>query len=257
MKPKVRMIVTDLDGTFLRTDKTVSAKTVEIIEKCREEGIKIVFATGRGGSADRIVPSCLFDGKITMNGAVGRVGDKVIHSFLIPCLTARSFLVACNEYGIKITSEINGMHYSNFVVSDFWPSLTNYKVVDFMSHEMDAEKIYSPNPTYEEMQFIKQHLPESLYSVATADITGDLLQIMHKGATKSQAVAALAAFWDIASSEIVAFGDELNDVDMLKYAGVGVAMGNALEEVKAISNTSCLTNDDDGVAKWIEGNIIL
>jgi len=79
---------------------------------------------------------------------------------------------------------------------------------------------------------------------------------MHKDATKSKAAASLVQFWDIASSEILAFGDDLNDIDMLSYAGIGVAMGNALDEVKAAANYICLSNDEDGVAHWIEEFIL-
>jgi hypothetical protein len=76
--------------------------------------------------------------------------------------------------------------------------------------------------------------------------------IMHREAKKSKAVAALADNWGIRRSEIVAFGDDLNDVDMLKHCGVSVAMGNAVDEVKGIAAYICDTNENDGVAKWIE-----
>jgi hydroxymethylpyrimidine pyrophosphatase-like HAD family hydrolase len=53
----------------------------------------------------------------------------------------------------------------------------------------------------------------------------------------------------------VAFGDDLNDIDMLNHAGVSVAMGNALDEVKAVADYVCDTNDNDGLAKWLEENV--
>ena len=251
----IKMIVTDLDGTLLRTDKSISNYTKNVLNKCRESGIKVVYATGRGGSAERVAPSSLFDGRIIMNGAIGKIGGTIVYSRLIPYQTARPLLTACSESGINITSEISGMHYSNFVVTDFWPQLTNFQIVDFSQHEMDAEKIYSPNPIPKNKLFIEQLIPEGLYSLVTADGTGTLLQIMHKDATKAKAVSELALLWDIAPSGIVAFGDDLNDIDMLSYAGVGVAMGNALDEVKAVSNFICSNNDDDGLAKWVMQHI--
>ena len=252
----IKMIVTDLDGTLLKTDKTISEYTKTILRKCRNLGVKVVYATGRGGSAQRVAPSEFFDGKITMNGAVAKVGDDIVYSRLIPYQTARPILLACDERQIRITSEVNGMHYSNFTVTDFWPRLTNFQVVDFAQHEMDAEKLYSPAPTPEEIAFIERHLPEELWSVMTHDITGNLLQIMHKDATKARAVSELAKLWGISPSEIVAFGDELNDADLLAYAGIGVAMGNALDEIKAAAGYICGTNDNDGVTKWLEENVL-
>ena len=80
--------------------------------------------------------------------------------------------------------------------------------------------------------------------------------ISHKEAVKSKAVAALAEFWGISQEEILFFGDDLIDIDILKYCGVGVAMGNALDEVKEAADYVCGINNNDGAAKWIEENIL-
>lgn len=256
MKHNVKMIVTDLDGTLLRTDKTISEHTKTILNRCCKTGIKIAYVTGRGGSAERVAPNEIFDGRISMNGAIGKIKNYIIYDRLIPYEKARPILTDCNSRGMKITSEISGMHYSNFVVSDIWPQIKNYEIVDFTQHDMNAEKIYTPNPTPDDKLFIEQRLPDDLYFVVTADGAGYLGQIMHKDATKAKAVSALAQHWGISQSEIVVFGDDLNDIDMLTYAGIGVAMGNALDKVKEVSDCVCLRNDDDGVARWIEENIL-
>ena len=255
MKYPVKMIVADLDGTLLRTDKTISDHTKSILTQCRESGIKVVYATGRGGSADQVAPAELFDGRITMNGAIAKSGDTIIHDSLIPCRIARPLLMACDKRGIKITSEVSGMHYSNFDVSELWSYITNFQIVDFSVHELDAEKIYTPNPTTEDKLFIEQNLPGELYFVETADINGYLGQIMHVNATKAKAVAALAKHWRISQSDIVAFGDDLNDIDLLSSVGIGVAMGNAHADVKASVAFKCLSNDADGLAEWIASNV--
>ena len=83
-----------------------------------------------------------------------------------------------------------------------------------------------------------------------------LAMIMNKDATKSKAVAALAAHWGITKSEIAAFGDDLNDIDLLNHVGISVAMANALNDVKAAADHLCDTNDNDGVAKWLEENLL-
>jgi len=252
----VKMIVTDLDGTLLRTDKTISEYTKAVLSQCRKAGIKIVYATGRGGSAKIVAPSVYFDGRITMNGAIAKAGETLVYDCLIPHSTARPILVACDKRGIKITSEINDMHYSNFAVSDLWPNMHNYEIVDFSQHDKDAEKIYTPNPTQEDISFIEKLLPDNLYLVVTADGNGFLGQIMHRNATKAKATAALARYWDISKSEVVAFGDDYNDIDLVYFVGIGVAMGNAVDEVKTIAGYICLDNDEDGLAKWIEEHVL-
>ena len=104
-----------------------------------------------------------------MNGAIAKIGDDVVYNRLILNLTARPILVACAQRGIKITSKMAGMHYSNFSVSDFWSELTNFVITDFSQHELDTEKIYSSAPTPEEKLFIENLIPDSLYSVMTHD----------------------------------------------------------------------------------------
>jgi len=249
-----KMIVADLDETLLRSDKSVSLYTRSILTKCRELGIKVVYATGRGGSADRVVPAELFDGRITMNGAVIRVDEVIIHNTLIPYKVARPILMACDKYGLKTASEISGMHYSNFITSDEWPNIKNYEIVDFSRHEIDAEKLYAIVKNSDDINFIKNHIPNSLYVTVSKDM---LAQIMHIDATKSKAIAKLAGFWDIRQSEIIAFGDDLNDIDMLSYAGIGIAMENAHNEVKAVADQICLNNNENGVAEWIKENILV
>ena len=251
----IKLIATDLDGTLLRSDKTISAYTVSILEKCRKKGIKLVYATGRGQTAAKLTNGVDFDGKITMNGAVGKIGDEVVYSRLIPSETLRPILVNLDKMGINVAAQVDGKDYSNFVTTDFWHWVENYKITDFSRHSLDAEKVYCPKTTPEQRTFIKKMLPENLYTVVTADTTGPFLQIMHKEASKSKAIAALADVWGIKSEEVAAFGDDLNDIDMLLFAGIGVAMGGALDEVKAVADYVCGENEDDGVACWIEEKI--
>ena len=253
--PTIKMIVTDLDGTLLREDKSISAYTKDVISKCRTAGIKLAFATGRG-TAFKVAPKELFDGRVTNNGAIARVGEAIIHDKRIPFQTARPILTACNERGIKIVSHTVGMHYSNFPVTDLWPWITEFQIVDFAKHDVDAEKLFTPDCSIESKKFIEHLIPSELYTVVTSDITGDLLQIMHKEATKGKAVLALGRHWNIQPSEIATFGNDLNDIDMLSSVGFGVAMENALDEVKAAAKYVCHSNEEDGVAKWISENVL-
>jgi len=252
----IKMIVTDLDGTLLRGDKTVSKYTWETLRKCRLKGLKVAYATGRGGSAQHLAPSEMFDGRITMNGAIGKIGEDTVYNRLIPHQVARPILIACHRRGMAITSSITGMHYSGSAITGGWSHIPNYEIVDFMHHNIDAEKICISNPTPDDREFIEQLLPESLYFVVTADYESNTLgQIMHKEATKSKAVLELARIWGINQSEIVVFGDDFNDIDMLQNCGIAVAMANAIPEVKAVADHICQSNDDDGVAKWLEENV--
>ena len=253
MKYPIKLLVFDLDGTLLKTDKTISEFTLNTLGRCRQSGIKLAYATARGGSAGKFVPVELFDGKVVMSGALASIGDELVYKRLIPHEIARPLLMACDRKGIKIASEISGMHYSNFVVSELWDYINNYEIVDFSRHTIDAEKLYAVAYNKDDLAFIEKNLSTELYLTVSRD---GLVMIMHRDATKSKAIAALAEEWGILQSEIAVFGDDLNDIDMLRYAGFGVAMGNALSEVKAAADCICQGNDEDGVAEWILSNLL-
>jgi hypothetical protein len=254
----IEMIVTDLDGTLLRTDKTISEYTKSVLKRCRELGIKVVFATARGGSGERLVPKSLVDGKIRMNGAIAKIDDEVVYDCKIPYQLVRPLLMDCDERGLKIVAESCGEIYSIHHVNEhmYRASKNEHKIlVDLSQHEIDSEKIFMEDLTPDDEAFIASRIPDDLYFLMAREGNG-FGMIMHKNATKAKAVAALANIWGIEKTDIVAFGDDLNDMDLLAFAGISVAMGNALDKVKSIANHICDTNDNDGVARWLEENLL-
>lgn len=212
------MIVTDLDCTLLRDDKTISGRTQDVLRHCRDAGIKIVYATGRGCSAARIVPAGLFDGRIVNNGACAMDGDGIVYDRPVPGPPARALQKACEERGLEAVVNANN------------------------------GKLYVEGCGPEDAAFIRARLPEELHMYMSND---GVAMVMHRDAAKAKAVAELARHWGIAREEIAAFGDDLNDVDMLAYAGIGVAVGNALDEVKAAADDICGSNEEDGPAGWL------
>ena len=253
MKHTIKMIVTDLDGTLLRSDSSISEYTKAVFKRCQDFGIKIAYATGRGGGIEHVAPASLFDATVTSNGVTAQIGSELVYNRPIPYLAARPILIACGERALKCGAHTSDMHYAAFPLSDIWPSFKNFEVVDFSTFEHDVQKIWVYNATADDIAFINSQLSDELYMVMAMD---SYAMIMHKDATKAKATAELASVWGIAAHEIAAFGDDLNDVDMLSYAGVAVAMGNALPEVKAVSDHICLSNDEDGLAKWLEEHIL-
>jgi len=253
MYTSIKMIVTDLDGTLLRDDKTVSKLSKETLHRCREFGTKIVFATGRGRSGEHIVPLEYFDGQIVNNGALAYAGNSLVYNRLIQCEMARPLLIACNQRGLKTAAQLNNVHYSNFDVIKEWSQFREYELVDFSLYDKETEKIYSLINSQEDTAFINSILPNDLYMTVSRE---GMAMIMHKDATKSAAATALAQYWGISQSEIVAFGDDVNDIDLLTSVGIGIAMGNALSEVKAAADFVCLSNEEDGLAKWLMSSFI-
>ncbi len=113
---------------------------------------------------------------------------------------------------------------------------------------MTADKIIIETDTLEKMAGYRPYLPESLY-LELSEHT--IAMIMHRQATKRQAVRLLAERHGFGMEEVIAFGDDYNDIDLLRGCGCGVAVGNALEVVKEAADEVCETNENDGVARWL------
>jgi len=249
----IKMIVLDLDGTLLRDDKSVSEYTIDTLKKCREKGIKVIFATVRS-TTDNVAPPEWFDGCVKKSGAVAYDGSQLVYKRVMPIDDVRSLLLACSQAGIKTVAQncYDSVHYANFNVTETWSYIADYKKVDFTEIDFDVAKIYAVAETLEDLRLIENNLPKNSYMFTSRD---NITFVSHEEAVKSKATAALAEHWGIKPSEVVAFGDDLIDIDILEWSGVGVAMNNALDEVKAVADFICDTNENDGVAKWIENAI--
>jgi len=255
-KMEIKMIAVDLDDTLLRDDKTISDRTKAALDKCRDKGIKLIFATGRGQSAQTFLPSGFFDGCVKMNGAVAYAGDLLVYEKLVSTAHARDLLLAADRTEVQIVVEKDGWHYANFDVISIWGLgwLTGYEISDFKTLDISADKIYALPKSDLEIELLKSHLPEGLYLITAR--TNNFTMILHKDANKARGIAALAAHWGFTIDNVVAFGDDTNDLEMLQYCGIGIAMGNAIDEVKSVADNVCDTNENDGIAKWLEEHVL-
>jgi len=244
----IRMIVTDLDGTLLHENKTVSLHTVSVLKKCREKGIKVAYATGRGASADTLTLPVIFDGRVYVNGALAYAGEEKVYSKLIPIALVRDMLIAAYDAGICIAAESGGRHYANFDPNETWPWVGEYVKTDFRQLDIEVEKVYALINRPEVLDLMQEYLPDGLYLCSARD---HVAMVMHEEARKAKAVAALAAYWGIPCENVVAFGDDVNDLDLLEYCGWAVVMGNGMDEAKAVADELCRDNDEDGVAQWL------
>jgi len=252
----IKMIVTDLDRTLLHSDKSISEYTAMILRQCQERGIKVVFATARPKrTVNHFLDSIPADAVILHNGAVIYIGDECYSNYGIESATARNLLLAINRDWPETTLsvEIDDVFYANFDVSTIWNN-TQAIHTDFTDlPDKPADKIIVGVSSMSDIQRFSKYLPAHLY-IEMND--GKLGLIMNRGAAKQNAVRILADYYSFDMSETVAFGDDYNDLQMLRDCGIGVAMENALDEVKAAADSVCDTNDNDGVSKWLEENVL-
>lgn len=154
---------------------------------------------------------------------------------------------------LKVAAEIEGIHYANFNVKEKWNYVDSFTVTDYTKVSGSAEKLYVLIENYNQMDTISSNLPKELYVNLSRD---NLAMIMHKEATKKNGVLSIAREFNIPIEEITAFGDDINDKEMLLGFGISVAMDNSINEIKMISDYVCDSNDNDGVAKWLDENLL-
>ncbi|MCL2539288.1 MAG: Cof-type HAD-IIB family hydrolase [Oscillospiraceae bacterium] len=252
----VKMIATDLDGTLLRTDKTISGYTSSVFRRCRDRGIKTMFATARPiRGVEMLRLDMTFDAAAYHNGAVSTIGGEAFRNVGIERQTATELLMEATARfrEMRISVEIADTHYANYDVTRIWTDFSSV-LTDFSDlPEKPADKIVFVTADKAKIAEIIGMLPDDLYAVVAEN---RMLMVMHNGARKLNAVREVAKHFGLPLSEVAAFGDDFNDVEMLRECGFGVAVANAIPEAGAAARFTCGDNDCDGVAGWIEKNVL-
>lgn len=246
----IKAIITDLDRTLLRTDKSLSAYTLSVLKKCKERGIRVMAATARPERTVKEYDATIgFDAVTVMNGAKVMVGDKVL-TYGIPDKLAEEMLAkVCERKEFLFSVETGEILYAAEHIEEFeytlhteFPKLpageTAYKIL--VSGEGAAE-------------FVKENLPEGLHCTVA---NGYLVQIMSKTANKRNGVKVMLDAVGIAPEEAVYFGDDQDDAESMQFCSLGVAVDNAIPQVKAVADVIAESNDTDGVARWIEAHLL-
>lgn len=252
------ILLFDLDGTLLRNDKTLSEYTLEILSKCKECGYLIGISTSRSEQ------NCLCflrdmkpDILISSGGALVRVNEKIICSSSFSVIETKDFIEAARKIcgmDCEITVDTLDAHYWNYKTNPKKQdkSWGDSIYTDFTDFKHEALKICVEISRPSLAQKLCEYFSE-LDSQHFSD--GDWYKFTKSGITKEKAILAVCEACHADISEIVAFGDDYADIGMLKICGTGVAMGNAVQEVKNIADDITLSNEEDGVAvyldKWI------
>lgn len=245
-----KMVVTDLDGTLLKPNKTISAYTKNTIDALKRKGILFVPATARPvRSVKAVLPLLEYDAAVYHNGAVVCIGETVIGHIGIEHPQEIVCSILKNDPRHRISIESNDRLYANFCADEIWHGVSYIRTQDF--HELNdavADKILIEAHSVDEMKCFEKYIPDYLYLQLSENTVA---MMMNKQATKTNGIKLLTEHFGISMNEVIAFGDDYNDMDMLTACGYGVAVQNALEEVKAAADAVCAGNENDGVAKWL------
>lgn len=271
---KFKLIICDLDGTLLDSNNRISKDNFEAIAKARELGLKFTLATGRMDGMIRVYVSQLKIDlpAISCNGAVIRdcTTNKIIRSFPLfeldyNLLTNRmlerktDFLCYTSDavYYPAYSKTISRFHFYNQMAVE--EDIQTIPLFPFEKYKDDIAPevvklmaVLGSGPEYDqERLFIKENTNCTL--VQSMD---GMVDIMRAGISKGSAMRFLASALNIGIDSIVAFGDQENDIDMIKTAGLGIAMGNAIEAVKRAGKIITADNNDSGVARAINDYLL-
>lgn len=270
---KVRGIIAlDLDGTLLNSDKQLSEGNRRALERAFEAGYAIVPTTGRfyGG-----MPACIRELPfiryiITINGA--EVADlatgEVIYSAEIPneralavyeAMDSENVLYDCYQHNAAFMSAAHKERIDDMVSSDHYRemlhrlrrSVPDLKVF-LRENGDDVQKIQLFTVDRPLRLRLMEQLPTMFEGLAVSSSVIDNIEINDCRAHKGAALLALADHLGLSREDTFAFGDGLNDLTMLREAGIGFAMENGEAEVKAVADRVTCSCDEDGVARGIE-----
>ena len=264
-----KLIAVDMDGTLLREDKTISEETIRAINRANAKGIKVVLATGRPlEGIERYLKELNLvykeDYALTYNGAIvqNALTKEVISENLIKGSDLKNLYKLSKELKINIHAfDKNGCItpvMSKYTELEGTINKINVRLVDFnaIKEEEDIIKVMMVEEP-EKLEETIAKLPKELYDRYTIVRSAPyFLEFLNKQSNKGEGVRILAQYLGIKQEEVICVGDAGNDVHMIKYAGLGVAMGNAFDEVKEIADFITKTNEEDGVAHVINKFII-
>ncbi|MDR1640057.1 MAG: Cof-type HAD-IIB family hydrolase [Clostridiales bacterium] len=245
----IKLIITDLDNTIVRRDNSISDYTCSVLRDAKRKGISIAFATSRSESASaRFIRAIEPDMGIYNGGALVKRGSQVLSQVFIPEVEAKRIIGLCLEEKIISMTTTDGYFSSEPIIDNFstYIDYADGHHIDFRSN-VDLSHVYKIT-VYSDRRDALLGIADSNDTVALQNFVGESwYQFRPISATKESAIQLLG----YSPIEIAAFGDDSNDIGMLKYCGTSVAMGNAIPECKAISGYVCGDCKDDGVAHWI------
>ncbi|MEV1168353.1 HAD family hydrolase [Nonomuraea sp. NPDC049784] len=252
-------MATDLDGTALRTDGTVSPRTVTAFGKVEESGAVLVFVTGRpprwmGEVAGAVRHHGL---AICANGALiyDLHTERIVESHLIAVDVLAEVVdqlrANVSDLVFSVEYEVGFAHESDFLLGGLDKQARAVRVDSVTTRPCAKLLALHPAMDVDELQATVHELVGHLVTATHSSRRG-LIEMSAQGVTKASALAALAAQHQIKPSEAIAFGDMPNDLPMLSWAGRSYAVANAHPAVLAAVDHVTAANDDDGVAQVIE-----
>jgi hypothetical protein len=257
--PAPLLAAIDLDGTLLRSDKTMSPRTVAALHAAQGAGIVIAVVSARGprGVREIVDRTELHGAAICSNGAVviDLPGGSIRRMRTFETEVARTLVTALRA---RLPGVLFGVerevfsHEPGFAAWDWTPPAGTRVADALVLLDEPATKLVVRHAQHE-VETLAGIVREVAGDRGSASVSGSwVVELSPAGVNKAAALAALCSELEIEAAEVVAFGDHLNDVPMLRWAGRSVAVANAQPAVLAAAEEVTASNEDDGVAVVLE-----
>ncbi len=267
----VRLLAIDIDGTLLDPAFQVSSANLAALQRAHRAGVEIVLVTGRRHTFALPVAEALgFEvALISSNGAVTKSSSGALfHRDLLPAATARQICGYMREYRdcLVLTFDVTGKGEVVLEQTVTHPSIQRWmeKNAEYISHVVPIEQALTSDPVQamfcggvERMRYAEEKLVKGAFPVTllkTQYVARDLciLDVLNAGCSKGHALKRWALYRGLEREQVMAIGDNYNDVEMLEFAGIPVIMGNASDDLKQNGWHVTLANDQSGVAAAVE-----
>ncbi|WP_331272290.1 Cof-type HAD-IIB family hydrolase [Motilibacter aurantiacus] len=260
----IRLVASDLDGTLVRSDGTISARTVDALRAVEENGGTVVFVTGRPPRwMAEVAQATGHTGlAVCANGALlyDLHSERVVERFPLAAETARETVRvlrhAMHDLHFAVESEHGFGLEPTYRTRYSLPADVRVAAVEELLTDPVVKLLVrsSDRSSDELLAAARDVLGDTVTAThSTPGGNGALLEISAAGVSKATTLARLCAARGVRAEEVVAFGDMPNDLPMLAWAGTSYAVANAHPDVLAAVDRSTATNDEDGVAQVLEG----
>ena len=257
----IKMVVTDIDGTIYSPENGITDNVKACIQKLYKNGIKIVIATGRSYSsarkiADRLEIECPFI--CYQGGLVNSYEGEILNVKYLEEKPAREIIKLCRKKNIHLNVYVEDVLYvedDNDYIKDYIgdKGIDYFKVDSF--DELDFSKLnkmlainYDTKLIDDLTKELKEKFPQ-IYVVKSTDF---FCEIANKEATKGNGIKFLANKYGFSIKDVMAIGDQNNDIEMVETAGIGVAMGNGTDYIKSKAKYVTDTIKNDGFVKAVD-----
>lgn len=263
-KAEIKFVVLDLDGTLLNDEHKMSERNKEVIRKAIAQGVKVMLATGKTRtSAEPIISELGLDtpGVFVQGLLIYNADGTVRQEQKLEVAPARRAIQFAESQGLEVIAYSGKRLLAKHLV-DSVKAITAYgepmpeaigPLVNYLD-SLPMNKLIVVGGTPRKLAAVRWQLEQQIGSQVAFTFGGVLtsFEILPKGMGKAVGVKSLLRIMGAGPEQVMAIGDGDNDIDMLKLVGLGVAVGNAPEEVKAVAKYVVKSNNEDGVAEAIE-----